>query len=110
MSPAALGAVDTTGALRLTSTFNHTDLLLGAGRRLGDILGDTFRRLWRKHARVALTPVWFIFTYQSRRAKVRSAYALRAVPGDKRSAAQRRGALRIKVIFFGAFRSGGGGF
>lgn len=54
LSPAAAaaGRLDTTGAVRLT--FNHTHLLPCAVRRLGDILGHIFRRLWRKHVRVAL--------------------------------------------------------
>lgn len=55
----APGAVETTGAVRLTPTFNHTNMLPGGVRRLGDILGQTFRRLLRKHARAALMPFGF---------------------------------------------------
>lgn len=52
VSRAVLGA----GAVRLADTFDHTDVLPGRRTRPGDIPGQTFRRLRRKHARAALTP------------------------------------------------------
>ena len=49
-------AVHGAGAVRLADTLDHTDVLPGRWTRPGDIPGQTFGRLGRKHARAALTP------------------------------------------------------
>lgn len=84
--------VDSAGAVRLTGAFNHTNLLPGALRRLGDILGTAFGRLRRKHVRASLLALMLIFTCQ--RAKVRSFDLLLEI-----STAQRQCALHWKLMF-----------